>query len=252
MCRLCGLIVLALALALVSEVGGQVGGKSDTKKKKLPPVLEEVLRGGPDAFIKQFDKNKDGMITKDELPPYLHRAFERFDSNGDGKLDRPEVVDLVEGLRNFFGLQPKAQPKGQPKGPASEQVEALVNKLLALQDTNKDGKISRAEARGQLANNFDQFDTNKDGFLDRMELRAVAQRVIANQKGGLFKGGPFKKGPAFDFDAYDKNADGRLTRDEVRGTPLEKLFDQIDTNRDGRISRDEFEEFLEKGLPKKK
>ncbi len=148
----------------------------------------------------------------------------------------------------------KSDPKKKPppaKGVIEKQVEAFVNKLLAQLDTDKDGKISRAEAKGPLAKNFDQIDRNKDGFLDRAELRVVAQRVLANQKKG-FKGGPFKKGPGLDFDAYDRNADGRLTRDEVRGTPLEKLFDQIDTNRDGRISREEFEEFLEKRAAKKK
>jgi Ca2+-binding EF-hand superfamily protein len=240
MSRLCGLSVLALAVALVSEGGGQAGDKPDPKKKKLPPALAELLQAGPDAFIQRFDKNKDGLLTKDELPAYLHKPFERYDANGDGKLDRGEVTQMIQGLRAYFGIQ--------AKGPTDKQVEAFVNKLLTQFDTNKDGKISRAEAKGQLANNFDQIDRNKDGFLDRMELRAVAQRVLANQK----KGGPFKKaGPGFDFDAYDRNADGRLTRDEVRGTPLEKLFDQIDTNRDGRISREEFEEFLEKKAAKK-
>jgi Ca2+-binding EF-hand superfamily protein len=243
MYRVCGLTLLTLALALVSGAGAQTGDK--TQPKKLPPAVAELLKLSPDEFLKRFDKNKDGLLSRDELPMYLARAFERYDANGDGKLDRREVQEMLQGLRVFFGVP----------APANPQVEAFVDKLLAQLDTNKDGKISKAEAKGPLAVNFEQIDQNKDGFLDRNELRAVAARVLANPKGPGFKGkgGPFKGfGPGLDFDAYDRDADGRLTRDEVRGTPLEKLFEQIDTNRDGRISREEFEAYLEKSVPKKK
>ena len=233
MSRLCGLSVLALTVALAAEVGGQAGDQPGPKKK-LPPALEKLFLLGPDAFIQRFDKNKDGMLSKDELPPYLQKPFARFDANGDGKLDRAEVAQMLKGLRTYFGIQ--------AKGPGPKQVEAFVDKLLAQFDKDKDGKISKAEAGGQLAKNFAQLDLNKDGFLDRMELRAVARRVLAG----------IQKRRALAFDDYDRNADGRLTRDEVRGTPLEKVFDQIDTNRDGRISREEFEEFLEKRAAKKK
>jgi Ca2+-binding EF-hand superfamily protein len=130
---------------------------------------------------------------------------------------------------------------GQPKDANAAAVDKIVNNLLAQFDADKDGKISKKEAKAKLLLIFDKFDANKDGFLDRKELRQVAMFILGQQGG---------KGPGLDFDALDRNADGRLTRDEVRGTVLEKLFDQIDTNRDGRISREEFEAFLEKTRPK--
>ncbi len=237
MCRVYGLTMLTLALILVSGAGGQTGDKTQPKKE-LPPAVAELLKLSPEQFIQRFDKNKDGMLSREELPKFLGKTFERFDANSDGKLDRAEVTRMLQGLRMYFGVE---------AGPKNAQVEAFVNKLLAQFDTNKDGKISKAEAKGGLAANFAQVDTNKDGFLDRQELRALARRFLANLKGGPFKGA----GPALDFDAFDRNADGRLTRDEVRGSPLEKVFDQIDTNRDGRISREEFEAYLEKAASKK-
>jgi Ca2+-binding EF-hand superfamily protein len=240
MCRLGGLTLLTLALALFAGAGGQAGNQPELKKK-LPPAVAELLKLTPDQFLQRFDKNKDGVLTREELPPFLGKAFGRFDVNHDGKLDRSEVQQMLRGLRKYFGEQ--------DKGPDGEQVERFVNKLLAQFDTDKDGKISKAEAKGPLAVNFDQIDRNMDGFLDRAELRAVAARVLAQQGKG-FTGGFKGAGSGLDFDAHDRNADGRLTRDEVRGTPLEKLFDQIDTNRDGRISRAEFEEYLEKAAKK--
>src|SRR5205085_1675548 len=84
---------------------------------------------------------------------------------------------------------------------------------------------SKSEAEGRIAENFDRIDTNKDGFLDRAELLVMARRIAA--QGGPGPGGrpPGFGGPGgmrpdpLDFDALDKNADGRLTREELRGTP---------------------------------
>jgi Ca2+-binding EF-hand superfamily protein len=132
----------------------------------------------------------------------------------------------------------------QPKDANAAAVEKIVANLLAQFDADKDGKISKKEAKAKLLLVFDKFDADKDGFLDRKELRQVALFILGQ------KGGPAARAAAVDFDALDRNADGRLTREEVRGSPLEKLFDQIDTNRDGRISREEFEAYLEKTRPK--
>jgi Ca2+-binding EF-hand superfamily protein len=49
-----------------------------------------------------------------------------------------------------------------------------------------------------------------------------------------------------DFDALDRDADGRLTRDELKGTAW---ADQIDANKDGKIDRKEFAEFFKKHPP---
>jgi Ca2+-binding EF-hand superfamily protein len=219
----------------------------DAKKdppKKMPALVEEMLKLTPDQVIKRFDKNGDGFLSKDELPMFLGKAFDASDKNGDGKLDREEVAALQKLLRNFFaaGAQPKTPPP-------SKEIEQIINNLLKQFDTDKDGKISRKEAKGQILAIFDQFDTNKDGFLDRMELRALAERIQANQKGLPAKDGA---GPAYDFDALDKNADGRLTKEELKGTPLYERFAEIDTDGNGMIDRREFEAFLERENAKRK
>jgi hypothetical protein len=45
--------------------------------------------------IMAFDKNKDGKVTRDELPERMHDLIALGDANKDGALDRDEVKQLV-------------------------------------------------------------------------------------------------------------------------------------------------------------
>ena len=52
-----------------------------------------------------------------------------------------------------------------------------------LLDQNGDGKISRSEASGRIAEHFDVIDGNGDGFIDRYELLGRNEDLSS---GGLF------------------------------------------------------------------
>src|SRR5206468_2099635 len=108
---------------------------------------------------------------------------------------------LLVALSASAGDNEPAKPK-RPVPPAVQQ-------LLERQDRDKDGKVSREEARGPLAQQFDLLDTNKDGFLDRKELRRAAERLIAMRRANPAKGGPAAADAGrtrlLDFDAFDKD-----------------------------------------------
>ena len=222
-------------LSLVTLTQAQTQDKKPPKK--LPPFIMEMLKQGPDEFLKQFDKNKDGLLQKDELPPFLQKAFDKVDRNTDGALNREEVTQLLQIAQQFV----PGQFPGKGGG-----VEAIIDGLLKQFDTDTDGKISKAEAKGRIADGFDKLDQNRDGGLDRKELRVIAQSM-ADAKGG--PGGGFGAPP--DFDALDKNADGRLTKEELKGTPWLASFADIDANNDSRLDRREFEAYLRKTVEKK-
>jgi Ca2+-binding EF-hand superfamily protein len=157
--------------------------------------------------MKEFDKNHDGYISREEAPPFLREKFDRLDMNKDGKLSREElergavvagprrpsdlVFALIEmsdcddnctgELQRVYGALRKLDTNKDGKiDPAELQaarqqlIDERVNELFTDLDTNKDGKISRDEARGQIFVDFDQIDTNKDGFIDRNELARAA------------------------------------------------------------------------------
>jgi Ca2+-binding EF-hand superfamily protein len=60
--------------------------------------------------------------------------------------------------------QNKSDNNSERRQPPS--MEQLMEKM----DTNKDQKLSKAEVKGPLADQFSQIDTNKDGFLSKTEL----------------------------------------------------------------------------------
>jgi Ca2+-binding EF-hand superfamily protein len=233
------------AMVLWLPVTSNAQTPSKPPAKQLPPRLLELLKSTPDQFIKRLDKNKDGVLSPNELPPFLAKKFDKWDLNRDGKLNRDEVGQMLDAVRSFVGVD-------SPAAKNNPQVERIIDNILLRMDANKDGKISKDEAKNQIAANFDRLDKNKDGYLDRSELRVIALRFAGKQgKGGPnVKPGPGQ--PSFDFDALDANADGRLTRDELKGSPLLQRFNEIDTNRDGRIDRREFDAFLRKEEDKRK
>jgi|GEM_PF-2245632 len=148
--------------------------------------------------------------------------------------------------------QDPKKKKSDPKdGPPSADI--IASAILQRLDTNRDGKLSKTEVSEapRIKDIFDRIDANKDGFVDKAELQAAA-RMLAPPGGPGMRPGPGGFGPGglrpdpLDFDAQDKNADGRLTRAELRGSRFADQFDSIDANKDGKIDPKEWAEFHKK------
>lgn len=77
-------------------------------------------------------------------------------------------------LALVFGIQANAQSKNQNK--QKPDFERILKKL----DTNKDGLISKEEAkkgeRKRLIENFDKIDSDSDGFISLEELKAMRKK----------------------------------------------------------------------------
>jgi hypothetical protein len=91
-------------------------GPGNPRRPTVDDVVERIL---------SFDKNKDGKVTRDELPERLHYLIEKGDTNKDGALDREEIRKLAGELandRSLFGAGPgrggpgRGRP-GAPPGP---------------------------------------------------------------------------------------------------------------------------------------
>ena len=76
-----------------------------------------------------FDKNGDGKLQKDELPPRLAERFDELDTNKDGVLDESEIKTI---LPLFIRRLQDAGPQGAAAAPGG-----APRRRLLMQDINK-------------------------------------------------------------------------------------------------------------------
>lgn len=129
-------------------------------------------------------------------------------------------VVMISAALALVGGAALAQPAGgAPRGGG----------MFARADVNKDGFISRDEARAQRALAFDRMDDNKDGFLvvDELPRRPGGERR-----------GPQRRGGGDIFARFDANNDGRVSREEFASGNA-PAFERLDLNKDGVVTGDE-------------
>jgi Ca2+-binding EF-hand superfamily protein len=98
--------------------GQDAGGRGQDGGRGRGGSMMERLMG--------FDKNKDGKVTKDEMPEQMKRMLDRGDANKDGALDRTEIEKMVERFRQGGGREGRGggqdggrggQDSGRPQRP---------------------------------------------------------------------------------------------------------------------------------------
>ena len=79
------------------------------------------------------------------------------------------------------------RPGAQGGAPSADSIVTIMMQRL---DTNSDGSISQEEAAAEerVKNSFSDYDSNKDGKVDRAELSTVLRKRMAAMSGGA--GGP--------------------------------------------------------------
>ena len=165
-----------------------------------------------DGMLKRLDKNGDGVIGKDEMPPQNDRSDRRFDlakadANGDGSIDRKELTAFVS-----------------QRGRRGRGGGDMFARLMQM-DVDKDGAISKAEWKGR-PEGFARLDKDKDGKLSKAELETLSR--------DMRRRGQWKNRPADAlFRRMDKNGDKRISAEEWTMRP--ELFAKFDADGDGFI-----------------
>ncbi|WP_341227128.1 EF-hand domain-containing protein [uncultured Arcticibacterium sp.] len=80
----------------------------------------------------------------------------------------------------------KSTEKKQKSSGGNNQAE----KMFLQMDANKDGKLSKSEVKGPLANDFSKIDLNNDGFISKEEFNKAPKPNGAQQGGGRPQGPP--------------------------------------------------------------
>ena len=108
---------LALALLLSSPILAQ--------QVNPPVVITE------EDIIRHDDKNKDGKLSPDEMPPDRRRNFARIDRNGDGFID---LNELKAARANIERMRGNRRPEGSNAAPMNDAIE--VKRDLAYAGTD--------------------------------------------------------------------------------------------------------------------
>lgn len=144
---------------------------------------------------------------------------------------------MIEAMMLLLLLQGtnSAPAASRPDMSTKAAVEAEAKVFFSSIDSNKDGKVERAEAdafhkrmvslsdnlRREAGTTFAQLDANKDGMLTRQEyLAIVGTPPPANEQW---------------LKANDANGDGRVELSEAIKR-VQITFDALDRDKDGKLS----------------
>ncbi len=120
-------------------------------------------QGSPGAhFVENWDLDGDGKVTVEEATERRGDVFSSFDANDDGFLDTEEYV-LFDEAREADMAQNGADHGGR-QGHGG-MMRAADDMLLARNDDDGDGRVSREEFTANAAAWITQMDRNDDGVV---------------------------------------------------------------------------------------
>lgn len=214
--------------------------------------------GGLSERIMNLDENKDGKISKDEVPERLLSIFARIDKDKDGVLTKDEIQSEYPGRDSGRG-----EDGGRPGGEGGRGREGSRGRggeggrsgqggrggeggrggmdrgpggmpqfpLMTALDADGDGKISADEINNATAA-LKKLDRNKDGLLDQTELRP--------EFGGGPPGGGRPQGDGTPGGGRG-GAGGPPAGNGNPGAFVDGMLERMDKDKDGKLTGDEIQ-----------
>jgi hypothetical protein len=182
----------ASALTAALLLMGAAGAQPPDQKPEPPRRLVQPAVSVDDMVerIVALDKNKDGKLTRDELPERMHDLIARGDTNKDGALDKDEIKKLAtdlprEGAFRGFGPGGRGGPGGgfgpfggfRPGGGIEGALDGLN-----LSEKQKDQAEAAVKAHGENVRKL--MDLARADLLLKMK-EVLSEEAFKNFKAAL-------------------------------------------------------------------
>ena len=116
--------------------------------------------GGFMGRMATIDENHDGVISDDEAASQVEAVFLAMDADDDGELTEEEYMTVRMGPQNGWNED------------RQKAMQERKRARFAPMDTDKSGKVSKAEFIAAGKARFEAADTDKDGKVTPWEFRA--------------------------------------------------------------------------------
>ena len=159
----------AITTAEIAELRGKMGGHG----------MDHAMNDdGPDAMKMHDGDMKMGGAMRDPAV-----AFDRIDTNKDGSISRDEFAKGRE-MRIEKRIVIRERADAKPGAKREMHMRHMGGggmgggRMIVMADTNKDGRITLAEAEAMALEHFDKMDANRDGQVTPEERRAARPMMM--------------------------------------------------------------------------
>jgi Ca2+-binding EF-hand superfamily protein len=163
-------------------------------------------------FIREYDNNNDGYLSRSELPSNMRQNFNQLDRNSDGYISQSELSQHANRMAQSGGGGPP---------------EVMYVWIVGANRGNP--SLSDLQHAYEM---LQKIDKDNDGYITRSELGQQQQKVAAHWINHLFT-------------RLDQNSDDEISRDEAESSSLDPKFDQLDENGDGYLTRSELRQDIQ-------
>lgn len=140
-----------------NATAAETGEEKNTSAKM--PTPREIS----DQAFSIRDQNKDGIITSYEYTVYTKMRFATLDSDRDGFVTIDEYFKIYK------------DKAGTPESPSVSEI------FFAMEDKDKDGKVTQYENMTNSSEFLKKMDTNQDEEVSRDEFFVYYQESVMNR-----------------------------------------------------------------------